>query len=140
MSETGGVSRRSFLAAATAALAAGGLDTQAAQAPRPSMKDAYRGAFLIGTALDFRRPDEFSAAELDLITSQFNTMTPENSMKPGPVHPQENSWNWTQPDALIAFCEKHSITPMGHTLVWHSQTNPWFFDGATRERTFATMR
>ena len=36
-------------------------------------------------------PDEFSAAELDLIQSQFNVITPENSMKPGPVHPQGNS-------------------------------------------------
>ena len=77
MTETGRVSRRSFLAAATAALAAGGLDLHAAQAAGPSMKDAYRGAFMIGTALDFRRPDEFTADELNLITSQFNTITPE---------------------------------------------------------------
>jgi len=140
MTETGGVSRRSFLAAATAALAAGGFDAPGVQAAGPSMKDAYRGAFLIGTALDFRRPDEFTAAELDLITSQFNTMTPENSMKPGPVHPQENTWNWTQPDALISFCEKNAITPIGHTLAWHSQTSPWFFEGATREVALERMR
>jgi GH35 family endo-1,4-beta-xylanase len=145
MTETAGVSRRSFLAAATAALAAGGFDAGAAQAAQAqaagaSLKDAYRGAFLIGTALDFRRPDEFSPAELDLITSQFNTITPENSMKPGPVHPQENSWNWTQPDALVSFCEKQGITPMGHTLAWHSQTNPWFFENATREVALERMR
>ena len=140
MTETGGVSRRSFLVAATAALAAGGFDAPAAQSARPSMKDAYRGAFLIGTALDFRRPDEFTPAELELITSQFNTITPENSMKPGPVHPQENTWNWTQPDALIAFCEKQKITPIGHTLAWHSQTNPWFFEGATREVALERLR
>ena len=140
MSDIRGVSRRSFLAAATAALAAGRFDTHPVQAAGPSMKDAYRGAFLIGTALDFRRPNEFTTTELDLITSQFNTMTPENSMKPGPVHPQENTWNWTQADALIDFCAQNNITPIGHTLVWHSQTNPWFFENATRDVALRRMR
>src|SRR5215204_3372668 len=133
------VSRRSFLAAATAALAAGSFDAQT-QAAGPSMKDACRDAFLIGTALDFRRPNEFSATELELITSQFNAMTPENSMKPGPVHPQEDTWNWTQADALIDFCTQNKITPIGHTLVWHSQTNPWFFENATRDVALRRMR
>jgi GH35 family endo-1,4-beta-xylanase len=61
-------------------------------------------------------------------------------MKPGPVHPQESTWNWTQPDALVGFCEKNAITVMGHTLVWHSQTNPWFFGGASRDIALRRMR
>jgi GH35 family endo-1,4-beta-xylanase len=137
---TSRVSRRSFLAASTAALAAGRFAGPVVQAAGPSMKDAYRGIFQIGTALDFRKPDEFSAAELEIITSQFNTITPENSMKPGPVHPQESTWNWTQPDALVSFCERNAITVMGHTLVWHSQTGPWFFEGASREVALQRMR
>jgi GH35 family endo-1,4-beta-xylanase len=134
------LSRRSFLATATAALAAGRFGARPLQAAGPSMKDAYRGAFLIGTALDFRRPDEFNATELEIITSQFNVITPENSMKPGPVHPQEGTWNWSQPDALVSFCERNAIKVMGHTLVWHSQTGPWFFEGATREVGLQRMR
>jgi GH35 family endo-1,4-beta-xylanase len=140
MPHTNSISRRSFLAATTAALAAGRFGAPSALAAGPSMKDAYRGTFLIGTALDFRRPDEFNATELDIITSQFNVITPENSMKPGPVHPQENTWNWGQPDALMSFCERNAITVMGHTLVWHSQTGPWFFEGATREVALRRMR
>jgi GH35 family endo-1,4-beta-xylanase len=61
-------------------------------------------------------------------------------MKPGPVHPQENTWNWTQPDALVAFCVDNSIKIMGHTLVWHSQTNPWFFQGADRDLALARLK
>jgi hypothetical protein len=49
----------------------------------PSLKDAYNGTFLIGTALDFRSANEFTATELAFIKSQFNAITPENSMKPG---------------------------------------------------------
>jgi len=105
-----------------------------------SLKDACRDLFLVGTALDFRSPTEFTAAELDLIKSQFNVITPENSMKPGPVHPQENSWNWTQPEALVAFCQDSKIKTMGHCLVWHSQTNPWFFQGADRDLLLARLK
>jgi GH35 family endo-1,4-beta-xylanase len=55
-------------------------------------------------------------------------------MKPGPVHPQENSWNWTQPEALVTFCQDNKIKAIGHCLVWHSPNEPWFFQGADRDR------
>jgi GH35 family endo-1,4-beta-xylanase len=139
MTDLRNLSRRSFLTT-TAAAAMAATRWSSAQTAGPSMKDAYRDAFLIGTALDFRRPDEFTSTELDIITSQFNVITPENSMKPGPVHPQEDTWNWAQPEALVTFCEEHGITVMGHTLVWHSQTNPWFFEGATRDVALQRMR
>ena len=121
------------------AIAGPGLARRAA-AGTPSLKDAFKDIFLIGTALDFRTANEFSPAELDLIKSQFNVITPENSMKPGPVHPQENFWNWTQPEALVAFCQDNSLKTIGHCLVWHSQTNPWFFEGADRELALARLR
>src|SRR6188768_1004130 len=68
------LSRRSFLAATGVLL---GTRVRATpQASTPSLKDAYRNAFLIGAALDFRRPDEFNATEIELIKSQFNVLTP----------------------------------------------------------------
>jgi GH35 family endo-1,4-beta-xylanase len=105
-----------------------------------SLKDAYRNVFLVGAAFDLRRPDEFDAAELELIASQFNALTPENSMKPGPIHPQEDTWNWTQADALVEFGLARDMRLFGHTLVWHAQTSPWFFEGATRELALARLR
>ena len=131
--------RRDFMTAVAATVAAP-LTSSLAQAITPSLKDACAGMFLVGTALDFRSANEFNAAELDFIKSQFNVITPENSMKPGPVHPQENSWNWTQPDALVDFCQANNIKTSGHCLVWHSQTNPWFFQDADRNRALARLR
>ena len=130
------LSRRDFLAAVAAvpALATG------ARAQSPSLKEACRGLFLIGTALDFRTPTEFTGAELDFIRSQFNAITPENSMKPGPVHPQEGTWNWTAPDTLVQFGRENDISIFGHCLVWHSQTSPWFFQDATREVLLTRLR
>ena len=139
MSSSFHLSRRNFLAV-PAALALGGRARLSALTTAAALKDAYKGVFRIGTALDFRRPDEFTPAEVDLITSQFSAITPENSMKPGPVHPQADTWNWTTPDALVEFCVSHGITPFGHTLVWHSQTNPWFFEGANRDVTLGRLR
>jgi endo-1,4-beta-xylanase len=81
------ISRREFLAASAAAIAGPRLAGRAG-AGTPSLKDTFKKMFLIGTALDFRSANEFNPAELDLIKSQFNVITPENSMKPGPVHPQ----------------------------------------------------
>ena len=85
----------------------------------PSLKEVYRNHFLIGAALDFRRPDEFTSAELEFIKTHFNALTPENSMKPGPVHPQENTWNWTQPDALVKFCGENNMQAIGHNLSYY---------------------
>ena len=133
------ISRRDFLTAGAVALACPSIGARAA-AETPSLKEACKDIFLLGTALDFRTATEFSAAELDLIKLQFNVITPENSMKPGPVHPQEDSWNWTQPEALVSFCQDNNIKTMGHTLVWHSQTNPWFFQGADRDLVLARLK
>jgi GH35 family endo-1,4-beta-xylanase len=130
------MSRRDFLATAAALP----FVTARAGAAPPSLKDACKGMFLIGTALDFRTPTEFTSAELDFIRSQFNAVTPENSMKPGPVHPQEQSWNWTQPDTLVQFGQDNDIKVFGHCLVWHAQTGPWFFQDATRDVLLARLR
>src|SRR5262249_46032061 len=101
------MTRREFVAV-IAALASRATAVRAAAAV-PSMKDACKDMFLIGTALDFRAANEFNPAELEIIKSQFNVITPENSMKPGPVHPQKDSWNWTQPEALVDFCQANNI-------------------------------
>jgi GH35 family endo-1,4-beta-xylanase len=135
-----GLTRRTFLAVPAAAFFASRATLLARAAAAAAMKDAYANVFLIGTALDFRRPDEFTPAEMALITSQFNVITPENSMKPANVHPQEATWNWTQPDALVDFCAAHGMKTSGHCLVWHAQTNPWFFENATREVVLDRLR
>jgi GH35 family endo-1,4-beta-xylanase len=131
------LSRREFVAAAAAVLPLVG---GRAGAAAPSLKDTCRGVFLVGAAFDFRTPNEFTAAELGFIRSQFNAITPENSMKPGPVHPQEQSWNWTPADTLVQFGQDNDIKVFGHCLVWHSQTNPWFFQDANRDVLLARLR
>jgi endo-1,4-beta-xylanase len=107
-----------------------GQDTNSASAPPLiGLKDAYAGKFLIGTAGDV--PGRYTEAELANIKANYDIITPENNMKPASTHPAEDKWNWAGPDALVNWCESNHIKVWGHTLAWHAQTAPWFFQGAT---------
>jgi GH35 family endo-1,4-beta-xylanase len=96
----------------------------------PIIKDVYRKHFLIGTAGDF--PGNYSDAERTLAGTHFNVLTPENCMKPALVHPQEDVWRFERTDALVKFAEESGLAIHGHTLVWHAQTNDWFFRGGDK--------
>ncbi len=90
-----------------------------------NIKDAYKGLFLIGTAGDI--PRNYSDQELGLVQGNFNVVTPENCMKPANIHPSADTWRFERADALVNWCEGRHIAVHGHTLVWHAQTNDWFF-------------
>jgi endo-1,4-beta-xylanase len=92
-----------------------------------SLKDGYKNDFYIGTCLGGRLPDSYPTNEIEMIVKQYNAVTPENCMKPAPIHPSEGSWNWSEADALVQFAQDHQMVVYGHTLVWHNQTPRWFF-------------
>jgi GH35 family endo-1,4-beta-xylanase len=91
----------------------------------PTIKDTYRSHFLIGMAGDL--PGNYSDLERSIVAENFNIVTPENCMKPAPVHPSEDTWRFERPDALVKWCADNKIAVHGHTLVWHAQTSAWFF-------------
>jgi GH35 family endo-1,4-beta-xylanase len=104
----------------------------------PVIKDVYQKHFLIGTAGDF--PGNYSDAERALARAHFNVLTPENCMKPALVHPQEDSWRFERTDALVKFCEDSGLAVHGHTLVWHAQTNDWFYRGGDKAQVTERLR
>lgn len=119
-------------------------ETKSATTPTAiGLKDAYAGSFLMGAAGDLRG---YSDAELANIKANYNIITPENCMKPQPIHPSEDTYNWATSDALVQRCLDSNIKVWGHTLVWHSQTANWFFqpgaDGqpVTRELAMARLK
>lgn len=105
------------------------------------LKDVY--PFKIGTCLNqwqFSRP---SADMEKLIAGTFNTITPENELKPRSVQPREGVWRFDAGDKFVAFAEKHKMKPIGHCLVWHSQTGDWIFkdkDGKPASRELVIQR
>jgi endo-1,4-beta-xylanase len=87
-----------------------------------TLKDAYAGKFLIGAAGDLRG---YSEVELANIKAHYDILTPENCMKPQPIHPSEDQYNWATSDALVQWCQDNGVKVWGHTLGWHSQTPTW---------------
>jgi GH35 family endo-1,4-beta-xylanase len=117
----------------------------AAAAPATSLARLYKDDFLIGVAIDFHGIAPLTPQELSIIKSQFNVITPENSMKPQSVHPEEDRWTWEAADRLVDFCQANDIQVIGHTLAWHGQTGRWFFEGedgqpVTREKAIERLR
>lgn len=93
------------------------------------LKDYYVTYFPIGVAVNPRMMQP--GPDADLIVAQFSSMTPENAMKMGPIHPEENRYNWRDADAIADFAQQHNIKLRGHTLCWHNQTPRWFFTDST---------
>jgi endo-1,4-beta-xylanase len=88
------------------------------------LKDYYKDYFNIGVAVS---PNALKTDEASLITGQFNSITAENAMKMGPIHPSEKEYNWVGGDAIAEFAQKNNIKFRGHTLCWHNQTPRWIF-------------
>jgi len=92
----------------------------------PGLKDAYKNYFKIGVAVTPRNvTDSLQAA---IILKEFNSITAENCMKPGEIHPRPGVWNFQQADAIANFCRANGIKMRGHCLVWHSQFADWMFN------------
>ena len=89
------------------------------------LKDAYKNYFTIGVALNQRNVSDES--QMELVRKEFNSVTAENDMKPGELHPSEGVWNWEKADKIADFCRKNGIKLRGHCLCWHSQFADWMF-------------
>lgn len=109
-------------------------------ADKPTLKDAYKDHFHVGTAVNrsmvtggpgFRRSAEQSATDVALLKEQFNQITAENDTKWQHIHPREGAdgYDFGPTDALVNFGLSNQMQIVGHTLVWHSQTPNWVFAG-----------
>jgi endo-1,4-beta-xylanase len=95
-----------------------------AQPQSKGLKDYYANYFPIGVAVS---PHLLSGADSTLILQQFNSLTPENAMKMGPIHPEENRYYWKDADFIVDFAQAHGLKVRGHNLCWHEQTPGWLF-------------
>ena len=109
------------------ALAAGAMPARAADAPAATLKQAYAGDFLLGTAVNDAIVSGEDAASQALAVRHFNAITLENAMKAEVLHPRPGEWDFAAADAFVEFGRRHGMFVVGHTLVWHNQTPDWFF-------------
>jgi GH35 family endo-1,4-beta-xylanase len=94
----------------------------------------------IGAAVNMS-PFRNEAAYTQTLGREFNMLVAENAMKFDAMHPAQNTYNFTDADALVAYAEANNMTVRGHTLVWHSQIPGWLTGGNfTRDQVIAIMR
>lgn len=96
------------------------------------LKDYYKDYFPVGVAVNMR---SMYGQDSALLLREFNSITPENDLKIGPVHPTEKEYNFRNGDALVAFAQRHNLRVRGHNLVWHyaSQTPRWIFEDGGKQ-------
>jgi endo-1,4-beta-xylanase len=90
-----------------------------------SLKSAYEGDFYIGTAVNSAQIAGEDSLANSLLESDFNSITPENIMKCEVIHPEWDSYNFTEADKYVALGQKNKMFVVGHTLIWHSQLSPF---------------
>lgn len=106
------------------AIALSACATQPAQ--QPTLKDALKNNFLIGTALNEAQITGRDTAGVRVTSENFNAIVAENCMKSMEIHPEENRYDFTLPDAFVDFGTSRNMAVTGHALIWHSQLSKWF--------------
>ena len=116
----------------------------------PSLKEVYQGHFEIGSAINrtmatgtagwAARSPELMATDTALVLKQFGQIAPENDLKWQLIHPRAGAdgYDFAPADAYVEFGVKNHLSIAGHTLVWHSQTPNWVFQGTNPPPTDVT--
>jgi endo-1,4-beta-xylanase len=117
---------KAIASAAVALVLAGEAPGSGAQ-QRPALKEAFKDAFVMGTAVNDAIVSGRDAASRDLVLRHFGSITAENVLKAAPLNPKPGVWNFGPADAFVEFGQASGLFIVGHTLVWHNQTPEWFF-------------
>lgn len=87
---------------------------------------------LIGTAAN---PSllQNNASYANIVSSEFNLVTPGNAMKMDALQPTEGVFSFTEADSLVNFAITNNMKVHGHVFIWHSQYPNWL-NSKTRDR------
>ena len=101
------------------------IGTTAWSAEAPALKDAFKGRFLVGTAINsslatgtgFRRSSEQVNQDIALVKEQFNQLVAENEMKWASVHPRPGAdgYDFRTADAFVNFGLSNQMYLAGQT-------------------------
>ncbi len=108
-----------------------------------SLQEAYHAYWRMGVSMnqwevnseDFMKPTVTysGASSLDqtadypIIAKQFGWVVPENCMKCEVIHPEENMYDFALADEFVEKALANNQQVVGHGLILHAQSAPWFF-------------
>jgi endo-1,4-beta-xylanase len=97
---------------------------------------AARGKYF-GSATD--NPELTDAPYVSILSSEFNQITPGNTMKWQYTEPQQGQFSYGQADTVVNLARSNNQSVRGHTLVWHSQYPGWV-DSVPASQLLGVMR
>jgi len=69
-----------------------------------------------------------NASYRELVIKEYSSLTAENAMKFGALHPSETTYNWSDADYLVQFASNNNKRVHGHTLIWYKSLPTWVMD------------
>jgi endo-1,4-beta-xylanase len=60
-----------------------------------------------------------------VILKEYNSVTAENVMKWSTIHPSQNTYNFSDADYIVDFCQANKKRAFGHVLLWHGYNPAW---------------
>lgn len=95
-----------------------------------TLKDAYRGSFHVGVAINEAQITGTDARGAAIAATQFDSISPENVLKWERIHPKLDTYIFDLADKYVEFGAKNHMFIVGHNLVWHAQVPDWVFEDA----------
>jgi endo-1,4-beta-xylanase len=97
--------------------------TQTSDAAQTLRGAVEKHHLLMGAAVD--SPYLTQAPYRSTLAREYSALEPANELKFDSVHPKPETYDFSGPDALVAFARTHSMKLRGHTLLWHRSLPNW---------------
>jgi endo-1,4-beta-xylanase len=81
----------------------------------------FKDLFYLGAAINENTILGLDPKSATIVNSEFNSITPENSLKWMFIQPKPNKFNFKAADKYVEMGLKNNMYIVGHALVWHAQ-------------------
>jgi endo-1,4-beta-xylanase len=81
----------------------------------------FKELFHVGAAINEETILGYDSQSEKIVTTEFNSITPENSLKWMFIQPKPNEFNFSVADKYVQLGLDNNMHIVGHALVWHSQ-------------------
>lgn len=86
-----------------------------------SLSNHFKNHFHVGAAINENTILGNDNKSKEIVVSEFNSITPENSLKWMFVQPQPGKFDFKVSDKYVNIGSKNGMYTVGHALIWHAQ-------------------
>lgn len=111
-----------------------------------SLKALIPSNFKLGTGEDFKSLSQDERLQ-ELISDNFNLLTPANSLKLGRIAKNPDSLDFNEADWFVDFADRNNLIVRGHMMVWGRSIPEWVrdmesyqFSATIKDYIFETMK